>query len=91
MVTFIVLMHVERGHVGDVAEALAELPGVSEVYSVSGNYDLVAMIRVPTNDDVAELVTGKMAAIEGISGTETMMAFRTYSRHDLEAMFSIGR
>ena len=90
MVTAIVLVHVERGHVNDVAEALAELPGISEVYSVSGSYDLIAIIRVAQNQDMCDLVTEHIVKIEGIARTETMLAFRAYSRHDLEEMFSIG-
>jgi DNA-binding Lrp family transcriptional regulator len=90
MVNAIVLMKVERGRVNDVAGKLADLSGISEVYSVGGRYDLVGIIRVKSNDDLADLVTKGMAAVEGIVSTETMTAFRAYSRHDLEAMFSIG-
>ena len=72
MVTFIVLMNVERGVVNDVAERLASEQEVSEVYSVSGNYDLVAIVRVRTNDDLAHFVTDKMATIEGIEHTEVL-------------------
>ncbi|MGW8195392.1 MAG: Lrp/AsnC family transcriptional regulator [Desulforhopalus sp.] len=90
MVTSIILMNVERLHIVEVAEQLKEMPGISEVYSVSGNYDLVAVVRVATNDDLANLVTNKMHAIGAILKTETMLAFKTYSRHDLEAMFSVG-
>jgi DNA-binding Lrp family transcriptional regulator len=90
MVNAIVLMKVERGRVNDVAGKLADLSGISEVYSVGGRYDLVGIIRVKSNDDLADLVTKGMAAVEGIVSTETMTAFRAYSRHDLEAMFPIG-
>ncbi len=91
MVTAITLMQCERDRIKAVAEQLADQPGVSEVYSVSGAYDLVAVLRVPDNEALAELVTGAMAAVEGIEHTETMLAFRAYSRHDLEEMFSIGQ
>ncbi len=64
--------------------------GISEVYSVGGRYDLVAIARLGTNEELAELVTNHMAKLEGIQYTETLIAFRSYSRHDLEAMFSIG-
>lgn len=87
MVTAIILLHVERAHINAVAERLAELEGISEVYSVSGNYDLVAMVRVADNDALSDLVTKKLVAVEHIIGTETMLAFRAYSRHDLESMF----
>ncbi|MEX1080800.1 MAG: Lrp/AsnC ligand binding domain-containing protein [Halofilum sp. (in: g-proteobacteria)] len=91
MVTAIMLMNVERGRIHAIAEALTERPGVSEVYSVSGNYDLVATLRVATNEDLARLVTEEIASVEGIEHTETMLAFQTHSRHDLEAMFSVGQ
>lgn len=90
MVTAIVLMNVERGRINAVAEDLAGRGGVSEVYSVSGNYDLVAVLRVSDNESMARLVTEELAAVDGIEHTETMLAFRAHSRHDLEAMFSVG-
>lgn len=90
MVTAIVLMNVERGRINAVAEDLAGRGGVSEVYSVSGNYDLVAVLRVADNESMARLVTEELAAVDGIEHTETMLAFRAHSRHDLEAMFSVG-
>ena len=90
MVSAIVLMNVERDRIKEVAETLAEVEGVSEVYSVAGRYDLVAIIRVRTNEELADLVTGKMLKVEGISDTETLISFRVYSRHDLEAAFSLG-
>ncbi len=90
MVTSIILIHAERTKINDVAEQLAEMEGISEVYSVSGNYDLVAIARVPSNDDLANLVTKKLLSIESILKSETMLAFKAFSRHDLEAMFSVG-
>lgn len=90
MVSAIVLLRVERARINEVAEQLAELPGVSEVYSVGGRYDLVAILRVTDNRALAELVTEKMHGVEGITDTETLIAFRAYSQHDLAAMFSIG-
>ncbi len=90
MVTSIVLLTVERNNINTVAEKLADLPEISEVYSVGGRFDLVAVIRVKTNEELADLVTHRMAAIEAIRTTETLIAFRAYSRHDLEAMFSVG-
>ena len=90
MVTSIILMNVERAFVNDVAQQLADRPEISEVYSVSGSYDLVAMVRVRCNDDLAVLVTEHLTRVEGIVHTETMLAFRAYSRHDLEEMFAIG-
>jgi DNA-binding Lrp family transcriptional regulator len=90
MVTSIILMNVERSKINEVAQQLAETTGVSEVYSVSGSYDLVAVCRVHTNDDLAELVTKRLLSIPYILKTETMLAFKAFSRHDLETMFSIG-
>ncbi|WP_028318605.1 Lrp/AsnC family transcriptional regulator [Desulfobulbus elongatus] len=90
MVTAIILINAERNRINELAEHMQEIGGVSEVYSVSGKYDLVAIIRVKTNDDLADLVTRKLLAMEGIVKTETMLAFQAYSRHDLEAMFAVG-
>ena len=90
MVTAIVLIHAERSKINEVAEQLAEMEGISEVFSVSGNYDLIAIARVPSNDDLANLVTKKMLSIAYIEKSETMLAFKAFSRHDLEAMFAVG-
>jgi len=87
-VTLAVLLKAERDKVNDVAKALVDTKGVSEVYSVSGRYDLVAIIRVENNDDLADTVTNHMRKLNSILSTETMLAFRAYSRHDLDAMFS---
>ena len=89
MVTAIILMHVERTRINEVAEKLAAMEGISEVYSVSGNYDLVAIVRVASNDALSDLVTKKLVGVDHIIGTETMLAFRAYSRHDLESMFFV--
>ena len=90
MVTAIILINAERHCIPAVGEALAEVPGVSEVYSVAGRYDLVALVRVPRNEDLADLVTRELPRVEGIAHTETIISVRTYSRHDLESLFSIG-
>lgn len=90
MVTAIVLMEVERDRINAVAQQLAERDGVSEVYSVAGRYDLVAILRVRKNEDLADLITSELLGIGGIRNTETLIAFRAYSRHDLEAAFSLG-
>ncbi len=87
MVTAIILLTVERTRINEVAEKLAAMEEISEVYSVSGNYDLVAIVRVATNDDLSDLVTRKLVTVGDILHTETMLAFRAYSRHDLESMF----
>lgn len=90
MVTSIILINAERNKINSIAEQLQEMEGISEVYSVSGNFDLIAIVRVKTNEDLADLVTRKMLAIAGITKTETMLAFQAFSRHDLEAMFAVG-
>ena len=90
MVTALVLLTVARNKVNTVAEALADMDGISEVYSVAGRYDLAVVIRVKDNEQMAELVTNHMLKVEGIITSETHIAFRVHSRHDLESMFSIG-
>ena len=90
MVTAIVLLNTERGKVNSVAEKLAAIEGITEVYSLAGKYDLAVIIRVKDNDAMADLVTEHMLKVEGITKSETHMAFRVYSKHDLEGMFSIG-
>lgn len=90
MVTAIILIQAERAKINETAEQMAALEGISEVYSVSGTYDLVALARVPSNDDLANLVTHKMVGIASIVKSETMLAFKAFSRHDLETMFDIG-
>ena len=79
----------ERTKVNSVAEAMVNLEQVSEVFSVSGNYDLVAIVRAKNNEDLADLVTEQLLGIEGIEETETMLALRSFSRHDLESMFAM--
>ena len=90
MVTAIILLNAERSKINEVAAQLADMEGISEVYSVSGKYDLVAIARVPDTDDLADLVTKKMLSISAILKSETMLAFKAFSRHDLDAMFAVG-
>lgn len=90
MVTAIVAMKVDRKRVNEIAERLADLQFVSEVYSVSGRFDLIAIVRARDSEALAGVVTGEMLKVEGILDSETMLAFRAYSRHDLESAFSIG-
>lgn len=90
MVTSIILINTERTKINEVAEQLAEMEEISEVYSVSGKYDLIVIVRVKTNDALAEMVTQKLLTIEAILKSETMLAFKAFSRHDLESMFNIG-
>ncbi|MBD3419081.1 MAG: Lrp/AsnC family transcriptional regulator [Chitinivibrionales bacterium] len=90
MVVALVLLTVERKLVNAVAEQISEVEGVSEVYSISGRYDLAAIIRTTDNNQMADIVTRHMLKIDGIRNSETMLAFRCFSRHDLERMFAIG-
>lgn len=90
MVTALVLLKVERAQVNAVAEKLAGMDGITEVYSIAGRYDLAAVIRVKDNETLADLVTRHLLAVEGITASETLIAFRVFSRHDLDSMFSIG-
>lgn len=89
MITAIVLLNVERKSINRIAELLAGMENISEVYSVTGNYDLVAIVRVRDSDDLATLMTEQLAEVEGIEKSDTMLAFKAYSRHDLESMFAL--
>lgn len=90
MITAIVLIQTERGATPDVAQQLLDISEVSEVYSVAGEYDLVAILRVKQYSDMAEVVPGKLQRLQGIERTETLMAFQCFSRHDLDRLFAIG-
>ena len=90
MLTAIVLIDSDAARIPEVAAAIADLPGVSEVYSVAGGVDLVALVRVHEFDDIATVVAGQINKVPGVLDTATHVAFRAYSRHDLEAAFSIG-
>lgn len=90
MITAIVLIQTERARTPSVAEALLEIHEVSEVYSVAGDYDLVAIVRVRQYDQMAEVVPRRIGGVAGIVRTQTLMAFQYYSRHDLERMWGIG-
>ena len=90
MVTAIVMIKADIQLIPEVAEAIAQIPAVSEVYSVTGDFDLVAMVRVRTHDELADVIPGNLNKIPGVTATETHIAFRTYSRHDLDAAFAIG-
>ncbi len=90
MISAIVLIHAERHQINAVADQLTAIKGITEVYSVAGEYDLVAMVRVSDSEALARVVTEQMLKVEGITKTNTLIAFRAYSAHDLERMFSIG-
>ena len=90
MVNAIVLIDAELSRIADLATELADVDGVAEVYSVAGDPDLVAIVRVRRHDDLAEVVTRRISALPGITRTRTLIAFKAYSRHDLEALWDLG-
>ncbi|MDA0635425.1 Lrp/AsnC family transcriptional regulator [Nonomuraea sp. CA-218870] len=90
MVTAIVHINAEVDRIPEVAETIAEIDGVSEVYSITGDYDLLAMVRVAEYEQIAEVIPGRINKVPGVLNTETHIAFRAYSKHDLDAAFSIG-
>lgn len=90
MITAIVFIQADVAQIPEVGESIAALDGVSEVYSVTGEVDLVAMVRVRDHDQVATVVADRLNKVTGVQRTQTHIAFRTYSQHDLEAAFSIG-
>ena len=85
----IILLNVEGKETNQIAEAIANIPGVTEVYSVAGHYDLVAILRVNTNEAMADLVTSKIRAIPGILKSQTLIAFRSYSPVEVSALFDL--
>ena len=90
MITAIVMIDAATDSIGEVAEAVADLPGVSEVYSVAGNADLIAIVRVREFEEIAQVIAGRISKVRGVVDTDTHIAFRAYSRHDLESTFAIG-
>ncbi|MBQ0829997.1 Lrp/AsnC family transcriptional regulator [Streptomyces tagetis] len=90
MISAIVLIKTSVDRIPEIAERIAALEGVSEVFSVTGTYDLIAMVRVHRHEELAEVIPGRISKIPGVEATDTHVAFRTYSQHDLEAAFAIG-
>ncbi|MDP4209757.1 MAG: Lrp/AsnC ligand binding domain-containing protein [Bacteroidota bacterium] len=90
MTTAIVLINAERTKINSVGEQLASIEGISEVYSVTGRFDLIAIIRLSSNEDLAELITSKITKVEGIISTESMIALKTLSMRDIASMFDLG-
>ena len=86
----VVLIQCEIDEIPEAAQAIADIDGVSEVYSVAGEFDLVAIVRVAEHDALAKVIQSGIAKVEGVERTETLIAFQVYSRHDLERLFSIG-
>lgn len=90
MITAIVFVNADVARIPEVAEQIASLPGVTEVYSVTGQIDLIALVRVRDHDAIADVVASRLNKVAGVLSTETHIAFRAYSNHDLEAAFSLG-
>jgi DNA-binding Lrp family transcriptional regulator len=90
MITAIVFVKADVAQIPQVAEAIADLDGVSEVYSVTGQIDLITLVRVRHHDEVADVVADRLNKVPGVTSTETHIAFRAYSRHDLESAFAVG-
>lgn len=90
MITAIVNINAAVDRIPEVAEAIAALEGVSEVYSVAGDVDLVAIVRVRHHEHLADVIAGRLNKVDGVLATQTLIAFRAYSRHDLESTFSLG-
>jgi DNA-binding Lrp family transcriptional regulator len=90
MITAIVFVKADVARIPEVAETLAALEGVSEVYSVTGQIDLIVLVRVRSHDEIADVVADRVNKVPGVTDTETHIAFRAYSRHDLESAFSLG-
>lgn len=90
MVTAVVLIKAETDKVPELAQKMAELDGVSEVFSVAGQYDLVALVRVRENDELARVISQKMRKLPGITSSETLISFKVYSKKDIDAAFQLG-
>jgi DNA-binding Lrp family transcriptional regulator len=88
--TAVVLIEAERDALATLGGRLAELDGVSEAWSVAGEWDFVVIVRAPRHEQLAQIVTGGLVRLEGVARTQTMVAFEVFSRHDIESMFSIG-
>jgi DNA-binding Lrp family transcriptional regulator len=90
VITAIVLLHVDVGRIPETAQAIADVDAVSEVYSVTGDWELVALVHVHEHQQIADVVTGEIAKVPGVTATHTMIAFRAYSSHDLERLWGVG-
>ena len=90
MLTAVILIRATRQGLGSLGPKLADVEGVAEVYTVTGEWDFIAIARVRRHEDLAEVVTRKLALLDGIERTNTMVAFQQFSAHDLEAMFGLG-
>lgn len=90
MITAIVMIKADVNRIPEVAEAIAEIEGVSEVYSVTGGVDLIAMVRVRRHEDLADVIPGHVNKVAGVLSSDTHISFQAYSKHDLESAFALG-
>jgi DNA-binding Lrp family transcriptional regulator len=90
MLSAIVLIKTTADRIPEVAEQVSDIPGISEVYSVTGEWDLIAIVRVHEHEDLADVIADRLSKVPGVVETNTNIAFRTYSKHDLDAAFSLG-
>ncbi|GEL93810.1 Lrp/AsnC family transcriptional regulator [Cellulomonas composti] len=90
MLTAIVMIETEATRIPEAAAAIADIRGVSEVYSVTGEVDLIAVVRVREHEHLADVIADKVSKVDGVLRTQTYIAFRTYSQHDLESAFALG-
>lgn len=86
----VVLIQCEIDEIAEAAHAITEIAGVSEVYSVAGEFDLIAIVRVPSHDQLASVIPGGISKVGGVERTETLISFQVYSKHDLDRLFSLG-
>ncbi|GAA3286188.1 Lrp/AsnC family transcriptional regulator [Arthrobacter citreus] len=90
MITAFVLIQTDSARIPECAEEISEIEGISEVYSVTGEWDLIAIARVRRHEDLADAIANRLSKVQGVIGTTTQIAFRAYSKHDLDAAFSLG-
>ncbi|MBD8043646.1 Lrp/AsnC ligand binding domain-containing protein [Arthrobacter sp. Sa2BUA2] len=90
MITAFVLIQTDSARIPECAEEISEIEGISEVYSVTGEWDLIAVARVRRHEDLADTIANRLSKVSGVIGTTTQIAFRAYSKHDLDAAFSLG-
>ena len=90
MITAFVLIQTDSARIPECAEEISEIEGISEVYSVTGEWDLIAIARVRRHEDLADAIANRLSKVNGVIGTTTQIAFRAYSQHDLDAAFSLG-
>lgn len=90
MITAFVLIQTDASRIPETAQEISEIEGISEVYSVTGDWDLIAMARVNRHEDLADVIADRLSKVEGVDSTTTHIAFRSYSKHDLDAAFTLG-